>query len=308
MPIDDARAAMEADGGEPIEVRDGPVPDSLGEPTERGTVFEVEGSRFLLRVPNGLHVLVEDGTTITVDRPDHLTDDDVALWLLGSAWGALAYQRGHLPLHASAVVLPSGRVSGFCGPSGAGKSTLAAALAGRGRPVFADDVTTVIRPSRDGPPEAMVLAGHKTLKLWRDAAERLDAPVDRPVRTDEPLDKYYVVDDEPPRRDPAPLDRLYLLTDRDDPLGSAPGGLVERRVGMDAVTVLLGSIYRPMFGEHIVGRRRLFEMLAAVVARVAVFSFERPRRVEVFEAGVDLIARHLGEHVASGTEAKAVRR
>jgi hypothetical protein len=57
---------------------------------------------------------------------------------------------------------------------------------------------------------------------------------------------------------------------------------------------LEGSIYRPRFGAAILGRRRLFELLAAVASRTEVFTFERPMRKDRFWEGVDTLEAHLG--------------
>jgi hypothetical protein len=62
----------------------------------------------------------------------------------------VAYQRGLLPLHASAVV--SGETCfAFCGEKGAGKSTLAAILARAGYPLLCDDLM-IVHPDRDSGP------------------------------------------------------------------------------------------------------------------------------------------------------------
>ena len=91
--VESACAALETDGAAPITCRSGRVAESLPDATFRTPVFEVADRRFLLHVPNGLRVLVEDGCEVTIDRPVHLSEDDELLWVLGSAWGALASYR-----------------------------------------------------------------------------------------------------------------------------------------------------------------------------------------------------------------------
>lgn len=59
--------------------------------------------------------------------------------VLTGGLNAIAYQRGLLPLHASAIDTGEACVA-FCGGSGAGKSTLAAALAQAGYPLLCDDL------------------------------------------------------------------------------------------------------------------------------------------------------------------------
>jgi hypothetical protein len=281
---------LESHGGAPITSIHGPVPEVLERAVVAGPTFDVADRRFLLRVPNGMRVLVEDGSAVTIDCPAHLTADDQLLWVLGSAWGALAYQRGLLPLHLSAVRLGDG-VAGFGGQSGAGKSTLAAALATRGHTLAADDVTGI---DASTPGRPMALPGHKTLKLWGDAATLVGVERGRPVRNDEPVDKYYVaVGDGEVERHALPLRRIYQLIDRRGQPDGQPEFSVSQRRGGEAVVTLEHSIYRPRFGEAILGRRRLFELLAAVAAETDVFAFERPMRKDRFWAGVDVLEDHL---------------
>jgi hypothetical protein len=288
--LEAACRVLESHGGSPITSSHGPVPELLERAVVAGPMFDVADRRFLLRVPNGMRVLVEDGAAVTIDCPAHLSDDDQLLWVLGSAWGALAYQRGLLPLHLSAVHLGHG-IAGFGGRSGAGKSTLAAALTTRGHTLAADDVTGI---DASTPGRPMALPGHKTLKLWGDATTLVGVERDRPVRSDQPVDKYYVLvgDDDEARR-ALPLRRIYQLIDRrGQPEGGAEFAISQRRGG-EAVVTLESAIYRPRFGEAILGRRRLFELLAVVAAGTEVFDFERPMRRDRFWAGVDVLEDHL---------------
>jgi hypothetical protein len=288
--LDAACRVLESHGGAPITSSHGPVPEVLDRAAVAGPMFDVADRRFLLRVPNGMRVLVEDGAAVTIDCPAHLSDDDQLLWVLGSAWGALAYQRGLLPLHLSAVHLGDG-IAGFGGRSGAGKSTLAAALTTRGHTLAADDVTGI---DASTPGRPMALPGHKTLKLWGDATTLVGVERDRPVRSDQAVDKYYVLvgDDDGARR-ALPLRRIYQLIDRRGQPDGRPEFSISKRRGGEAVVTLESAIYRPRFGEAILGRRRLFELLAVVAAGTEVFDFERPMRKERFWAGVDLLEDHL---------------
>jgi hypothetical protein len=281
---------LESHGGASITSSHGPVPQALERAEVAGPMFDVADRRFLLRVPNGMRVLVEDGAAVTIDCPAHLSDDDQLLWVLGSAWGALAYQRGLLPLHLSAVQLGDG-IAGFGGRSGAGKSTLAAALTTRGHTLAADDVTGI---DATMPGRPMALPGHKTLKLWGDATTLVGVDRDRPVRSDEAIDKYYVVvGDDDVARHALPLRRIYQLVDRRGQPDGGPEFCISQRRGGDAVVTLETAIYRPRFGEAILGRRRLFELLAVVAAGTEVYDFERPMRKDRFWAGVDVLEAHL---------------
>ena len=71
-----------------------------------------------------------------------LTSEDLATYLLGPIMGFALRCRGVTALHASSVCLSNNAVV-LCGPSESGKSTTAAALALRGVPVLAEDISAI---------------------------------------------------------------------------------------------------------------------------------------------------------------------
>ena len=119
---------------------DGPadVVVSLGKPPDdRG--LAIRGPRFALAALEGREIIV----AIAGANPEA-----IARIVLTTGLSAIAYQRGLLPLHASAVAVGDMCVA-FGGESEAGKSTLAAALARAGNPALADDLV-VVHPGADG--------------------------------------------------------------------------------------------------------------------------------------------------------------
>lgn len=118
---------------------------------------------------------VEGGRDVTLDL---LPDADMGLaraLFAGRLGGALVFQKGLVPLHASAVII-GGRALLVAGPSGAGKSTLVAALLGRGHPLLSDDLCVPVE--RDGRWHA--LAGLSAVKLLPATLAHLgidDAPL-----------------------------------------------------------------------------------------------------------------------------------
>ena len=126
--------------GEPdVTVTYGDVPRDLAGAKGRGVCYQAAPGELLLRVDGVAQFLVRGGSEIIIDRHPAASDDDVRLFLLGSAFGALLHQRGILALHGSTVKVGDGCVV-FLGRSGMGKSTLATILARRGYPCLGDDV------------------------------------------------------------------------------------------------------------------------------------------------------------------------
>lgn len=243
----------------------------------------------LLRVPNGVRYLIEDGERIIYSRTREHDDRDVSLFLLGSAWAGLCYQRGLIPLHASAVCV-SDRVHAFTGRPGAGKSTLAAALSARGRAFFTDDVL-ILDPARLER-EPLCFAGHKDLKLWRDAIGLTNASQGLPVRSVAGFDKHYAT---PSHESDAVSGRLASLT-----------LLVEEKHGSTVVIApikgaatvgwLANSVYRPIYARAILGHKALYEGLAKLAGRITVQRFRRPMTATAFDAGVEHIGRWIDEY------------
>ena len=96
------------------------------------------------------------------------TVEYMATYLLGPILGYILRLHDIVALHASSVVIDGQAVAMVGGPE-AGKSTTAAAMAIRGFPVLADDVTA-LDPCPQG---FMVRPAYPHLRLWPASAESL---------------------------------------------------------------------------------------------------------------------------------------
>ncbi len=253
------------DGAVAVRVHEAPVPRSLLEPSARGVRFEATREELLLRVDGVARFHVARGESITIEREDGASDDDVRVFLLGSALGALLHQRGVLPFHGSAIAVNDGAVA-FLGPSGVGKSTLAASLSRRGYRVLADDVAAIAL--RDRSP--LLIPGSPQLKLWADVAEKLGESIDHLRRVRADLEKFSLPVG---RADEQPLHlrRIYVL----ESTNTRDLTLTELK-GMEKLTVLVGNTYRLHFLGNGAGRTPNFEQCAAVAERAAVVRVVRP--------------------------------
>lgn len=170
---------------------------------------------------------VEAGRRVIVQptMPEDATD--IRVFLLGTVLAILCFQRGLLPLHASAVDI-GGRVLLLSGVSGAGKSTLAAAFSARGHRLLSDDLCAL--EVREGQP-LMILPAFPRIKLWRDSARQLQVPIDGLGRSREELEKYHLPLAEVQFQTDAlpPAQIVFLRTER------APDQRTSRRlVGVEA--------------------------------------------------------------------------
>ena len=131
-----------------VDIRIGPVaPEGLPGGTRLGPFLWVTVSSLWLQVPKVARFLVSEGREIVIDPEPGIDADSLRVFLLGSALGALLFQRGLLVLHGNAIRI--GEQCMVCvGHSGAGKSTLAAGFLRRGHEILADDVVPVATDCR----------------------------------------------------------------------------------------------------------------------------------------------------------------
>lgn len=238
---------------------------------------------FRIGIPGAGRYLIRAGREILISRAAAACDEEVRLWLLGSAMGALLHQRGSLPLHASAVAVGGG-CAAFVGPSGTGKSTLCAFLARRGHAVASDDVLPV---SRSASGALRTAPGSCSVRLKADALRALGARTGEPRRRGACGDKYLLHPDAAPAA-PLPLRCVYALEDLPD---GADCDLVEC-TGAGALRVVLDNVYRPQFAVALGCFERTFALSAAVANHVPVYRLLRPRSLRRMPEVLDLLEAH----------------
>ena len=235
------------------------LPPANGAPPEPGAEpyeFQVpEVGQFWVRGGREIRVLPEPGA-----EPRSLR-----LFLLGSAWAALCYQRGLLVLHVSAVATPAG-VLAFCGPSGAGKSATAAWLVERGYPLVSDDLCRF----ETSPNGILVHPSTPRLKLWSDALAGLGRSAAGLERDHFRQDKYHLAV-APLGGGPLPLAGICLLEWGDAGLARLTGHRALSR--LVTATAYRGSLLAAM-GQV----AATWERCAALLRQVPVWQFQRPRQ------------------------------
>lgn len=241
-------------------------------------------------VAEGIRYRVSDGRRIAIDAPGDAGDNDIRLWLTGSAMAILLFQRGLMPIHANLVRLPSGGVAAFAGDSGAGKSTLAAALDRAGFEVLGDDLCAV---ALDGDGRPQVHEGLARVKLWRDALERAGgaAGAVEPVATG--LDKFHVATRRRGavgRREPMALERVYLLDRR----ASASEPVILPVGGAEAASIVLDNAFRWEMGQAMLADEQWqFERGLAIARHATIARFRRTFDLGDFDAELETLAAAL---------------
>ncbi|WP_155524484.1 hypothetical protein [Oleisolibacter albus] len=232
--------------------------------------------------PPPCSLVIRGGETLEI-RPTAPDDPaGIRTFLLGSGLGALAHQRGLLPLHASAVALgPDAGVVAFSGPSGHGKSTLAAHLAAQGHGLMTDDLC-ILRLDAD---RALAFPGVRRLKLWRDALTALGHDADRLPPVQHQLDKRALPPPPQAAARPAPLRALYIL-DRGEVPGIAPIS------GLSALEAVWANIFRRHYALRSGQGAALRLACARLAAQVPVFRLTRPWDLGRMQDSVDLLLAH----------------
>lgn len=252
--------------------------------------LSIHGEAALLFIPGVGRYWVRGGKEMIVEREPGVSDRNLRLYLLGSAFAAILHQRSLLPLHANAVVI-GGKAVAFMGHSGAGKSTIAAWFHDRGFTVLADDVCVVTEPA--GHPIAH--PGIPRLRLWREALEASGRRIDSFDTSFDDMDKYDV-----PTGDglleAVPLHHVYILGRADD--GDAG---IERMRGSAAVEVLVANTYRGAYVPRMGLTGRHLMACAALAAKLPVFRAVRRWGLDRFDEQASLLESHARSLIAQGT-------
>ena len=281
IPCADADVEIVMAASEPLDATVEELADGL---CVRGRTaqFLVDGlARYT--IVDGRRILIERLASSTGQPAD---EADVRLFALGSAMGALLYQRGILPLHVSAVTTPQGTWA-FTGQSGAGKSTLAAWLNTYcGQSLVTDDVLAA-HPQEDG---FTFYPGPARAKLWTDALGALGMGTDGLTRDYSRADKFQMPVATLGTGPCPPLQGLLVLERAED------DGLPSLTPvnGADVFQAMLAALYRPTFALRILPRKTLFAQAMRLARQVPVHRFRRRASLVDMNTSIAPLLRQMG--------------
>ncbi len=250
-----------------VTIRLAPVPQTLEGATETGPTWQIAGDRFVLRVPGVARFLLTAGRDIAVEPEGAVPPAEIAIFIIGTAFGILLHQRDHVVLHASAVRV-NGKAVLFCGVSGAGKSTIAAALVQHGHAFVADDVCAITLNAAGVP---MVQPDGRQLKLWNQAIEKLTLIGSRGAAVRNRLEKFYV-EPSASSADALPVGAVYALRETRAPHHDG----IERPNVVDAALLIRKNAYRPRMVTAMRQKERYFQSAVSIASKAGVFLLTRP--------------------------------
>lgn len=257
--------------------------DGLTEGMQLGPFLWASENALWLRVPGVARFLVRDGKEIRIAPEPGADEDSIRVFLLGSAFGAILFQRGHLVLHGNAI-----RIGDYCmvcaGDSGAGKSTLAAAFMQRGHQILADDVVPVDAQCR-------ALPGFPRIKLWQDTADHLKIHTGglRRIRPD--IHKYNFPVLQQFADQPLRVRWIYILARH-----NKAETLFEPIRGMDRFSPLHDNTYRVRYLEGMALKAQHLKLCGQLAGRIRLARLTRPDFGFTADALAERILADIAEH------------
>ena len=257
--------------------------DGLEDGTQVAPGLWVSQSKLWFQVPDVARFQVRDGQEITIDPAPGIDEESLRLFLLGSAFGALLIQRGHLVLHGNAI-----RIGDQCmvcvGDSGAGKSTLAAGFMQRGFDILADDVVPVDR-------DCSALPGFPRIKLWQDAADRLKIDTKSLRRIRPKLEKFSYPLFNQFAQQPLPIRWVCILQSH-----SETQTLLEPIVGLQKFPPLLENTYRMVFSQGMDLNANHLQLCGKLAGRIRLIRITRPEQGFELDTLIDCILSDIAEN------------
>ena len=237
----------------------------------------VSQDEYFLQLPHIGLFQVTKGKQIVVTHPLEVEQQKLRLFLLGSVWSALCYQRGLLAVHAGAVVIGNEAIL-LCAAPGKGKSTLTAFLAKKGHPLVSDDLCC-LDITKHIP---VVHPAAQRLRLWSDALETLGWEYQNFERDFYRHDKFLVPWSRNVLLQPVTIRAIYLLE-----WGSLN---LARLTGLNALKKFIAAgTYRGDILQQMEGTGAYWQRCLKLIESVPVWELTRPKNLAELEKVSNLL-------------------
>jgi len=246
----------------------GKVPQKINSPLLKTKNIELSQNELLFYIEGVGRFYAAKGREIIVEPCKEVDMDSIKLYLLGTALGTVALQRGLIPVHGSAIAF-DGKCIIFAGPSGAGKSTLSSAFRKKGYPFISDDIS-VLTESKDG--SIWVQPGFPQQKLCRDSIKKLGENIKDMKLVYEKKNKYAVPVEKGFVNEPLPLMAICEISPQEC-------GFVEMTelFGVQKLETLIRNIYRIEFLQSFGADTDFFKKCLYIASKTRFFSMVRPK-------------------------------
>ncbi len=237
-------------------------------------------------IPSVARYRVAAGGFVTIQPELPVDSPDIRSFLFATILAILCFQKGVLPLHASAVEI-DGRALLLTGNSGVGKSTLAAALVDRGFRLLSDDLCALEIADGRSP---MIHPAFARVKLWHDSAaylQRQTANVERGVKESA---KFHIpVADASFHPEPLPPAQIIFLRAHREKAGEGPRVLG----GLEALR-RFDLVHRWQLGLALGQQALMFKAMARLIESVPAAEVIRGDDLEDLPSLVDTVLALVG--------------
>ncbi len=256
-----------AEGHEDVTVRFGEAPKRIEDIVSEGVRYQARPGLFRLEIDNVAVFLIKEGKEIIIKKDKGVSNSEVQLFLLGSAFGALLQQQDKLTLHGGAIVIDHKAIV-FSGVSGAGKSTLVNGFYKRGYPVIADDIS-VINISNNEKPK--LYPGIPQIKLWENVLSYYKMPFTSLNKVRQGIRKYYYDVSGGFFKKSVPVSHVFILR-----VHNKGEYVLKKLQGVEKFTALKNNTYRFHFLKGLGKERIHFEHCTKTASKVSVTEIYRP--------------------------------
>ncbi len=245
-------------------IEKGKVPRKLTNPEKVGVRYQAKKNEFLLFVDNICKFYILNGSKIIIEDVGNPSLSEIKLFLLGSAFGALIFQRGKIPFHGSTVLINNKAII-ISGVSGAGKSTATAELVLQGYPIIADDVSLIDIVDN----KVCVFPGFARIKLWADTIKLLKIS-DNLEKIRPQLEKYSFPVDNYHNKE-TEISTVVIIKTK-----NTEGVIIKELKGVEKFKILNNNIYRKQFAKSLKVEQEQFKIVSQMSAKVKLYVLERP--------------------------------
>lgn len=260
----------------------GNVPKQLDAPLNIGPAYQATNEAFLLEIDGVGRYLIRHGNEIIIEPHPDVTEEEILLFLLGSAFGALLNQRGFLVLHASAICTEKGAVL-FTGHSGAGKSTTLQAFIDKGYNKLSDDTIAVYYD--ESVKKIMVLPSFPNTKLWQKSADVLGKSTAGLARVRANLDKFNLSTKAFFHNEAMELYSIYEL----QPSSQCNTLCFDTLQTIDKFKLLFSNTYRRRYAENLLCKQNHFRISSEIAKKTIIKNLKRSANENTLTELVKLI-------------------
>lgn len=274
-----------------IIIQEEPVSPTLKNISSQGEFFNghieyqiSENKEILLFIKDIGYYHIYNKNTVTIQRLEGVSNEDISLYLLGFCFGFIVSLHETFALHGSAVGTSEGCIM-FVGESGAGKSTTAAQFVQRGFNLIADDVCVIHFDKDDqGQEKIYVQPAYPQLKLWGDSAEQLNYATEELKTVSDTWNKYRVPSKDIFQAQACPLKAIYFLEPTENELFK-----IYELKGFDKVLACTQNTYNRRATLLLGLEQQHFEFCTKIASKIPIRKIERGNNFEHIKSMVDKI-------------------